>query len=75
MKFAIIVYLAVGIVLLVVGFFGTGECRLKNTDLFSNAAFVLVWPIYFTIDVLIGPLQVANWLHMQACQGGIPLLR
>jgi hypothetical protein len=75
MKLAIIIYLMVGVVLLVVGFYGTGECRLKNTDLFSDAAFILVWPIYFTVDVIIGPLKAANWLHMQACQGGIPLLR
>lgn len=75
MKLAIVVYLAAGILLLLAGFYGTGDCPIKNKDVVSDGFFVIVWPVYFAMDVLAGPYSATGWLHLQTCQGGIPLLR
>src|SRR5438128_458853 len=47
-------YLAIGIVLLVVGFVATGPCPEKNSDVVSNVVFVLGWPVYLYDDVVHG---------------------
>jgi hypothetical protein len=64
-------YLAVGVVLMLVGLFGTGACPSKNTDMLSDLIFVLGWPGYLYKDVINGPLTTAQLLHKQACGGGI----
>ena len=47
-------YLSIGLVLLVVGFFATGPCPNKNKDVVSDAVFVLGWPVYLYDDVASG---------------------
>jgi hypothetical protein len=64
-------YLSIGIVLLVVGFVGTGPCPDKNTDVVSNVVFVLGWPVYLFDDVVQGKATAPQWLHRQACEGGV----
>ena len=64
-------YLAIGIVLLVVGFVATGPCPDKNSDVVSNVVFVLGWPVYLYDDVVHGNTAAPQWLHRQACEGGV----
>lgn len=64
-------YLTVGILLLVVGFFATGPCPDKNRDVVSDAVFVLGWPVYLYDDVAHGNMSAPQWLHRQACEGGV----
>jgi hypothetical protein len=64
-------YLSVGIVLLLVGFFATGPCPEKNTDVVSNVVFVLGWPVYLYDGVVQNNAPAAQWLHRQACEGGV----
>jgi hypothetical protein len=64
-------YLSVGILLLVIGFFATGECPNKNKDVVSNAVFILGWPVYLYDDVVHGQATAPRWLHRQACEGGV----
>lgn len=64
-------YLAVGVVLLLVGFLGTGECEHHNFDIFSNMIFVLGWPGYLYRDVVYGSLSTGQLLHDQACVGSV----
>lgn len=64
-------YLSVGIVLLLVGFFATGPCPNKNKDVISNAVFVMGWPVYLYDDVVHGTATAPQWLHRQACEGGV----
>ena len=47
MRSLIGLYLSIGIVLLMVGFFATGPCPNKNTDVVSGVVFVLAaaWPV------------------------------
>ena len=68
-------YLMIGLVLLVVGFVGTGPCPEKNTDVVSDVVFVLGWPVYLYDDVVQGRATAPQWLHRQACEGGIVAYR
>jgi hypothetical protein len=71
MRALISLYLTIGVVLLVLGFFATGDCPDKNTDVVSNTVFVLGWPVYLYDDVVHGNLAAPEWLHRQACEGGV----
>ena len=64
-------YLSIGIVLLLVGFFATGPCPEKNKDVVSDVVFVLGWPVYLYDEVLHGEVTSPQWLHRQACEGGV----
>ena len=64
-------YLAIGIVLLVIGFVATGPCPNKNQDVVSDVVFVLGWPVYLYDDVVKGNTAAPQWLHRQACEGGV----
>jgi hypothetical protein len=70
MRSLIGLYLSVGIVLLLVGFFATGPCPDKNKDVVSNVVFVMGWPVYLYDDVVQGKVTSPRWLHRQACEGG-----
>jgi hypothetical protein len=70
MRALIALYLIIGIVLLLIGFFATGPCPDKNTDVVSDVVFVLGWPVYLYDDVVNGTLSPPAWLHRQACEGG-----
>jgi hypothetical protein len=63
-------YLAIGIVLLAIGFLATGPCPYRNTDIVNNIVFVLTWPVGLYSEVYHGHLSVEDWLHAQACAGG-----
>ena len=71
MRALITLYLVIGIVLLLLGFFATGDCPDKNTDIVSDVVFVLGWPVYLYDDVVHGNLSAPEWLHRQACEGGV----
>ena len=71
MRALVSLYLAIGIVLLLLGFFATGPCPDKNTDVLSDLVFVLGWPVYLYDDVVRGTLNPPQWLHRQACEGGV----
>src|SRR4051794_30075242 len=62
-------YLAIGIIMLLIGFFATGPCPDKNRDIVSNVVFVLGWPVYLYSDVVQGDVTSPQWLHRQACEG------
>lgn len=64
-------YLTIGIVLLLVGFYATGDCPNMNKDVVSDAVFIVGWPVYLYGDVVRGPLTPAQWLHLQACGEGV----
>jgi hypothetical protein len=74
MRSLIALYLAFGFVLLVVGFYATGDCPIKNKDVISDAVFVAAWPVYFYKEVVRGPLTPAQLMHLQACQNGVVAL-
>jgi hypothetical protein len=63
-------YFGIGIVLLAIGFVLPGPCDNRNTDIVSNAVFVLTWPVGLYAEVFRGHLSAAEWLHAQACHGG-----
>jgi hypothetical protein len=65
------IYLVIGIVLLLFGFFGTGPCPNKNTDALNDAVFVLTWPVGLYGSVIRGSQTPEQWLHQQACEGGL----
>jgi len=71
MRALIAFYLIIGVVLLAIGFFATGPCPEKNTDVVSDVVFVLGWPVSLYDDVLHGTLTPPQWLHRQACEGGL----
>ena len=71
MRVLFTLYLIIGFVLLLVGLYATGSCPEKNTDMLSNVVFVISWPGYLYKDVLAGPMSPAQWLHAQACGGGV----
>ena len=71
MRSLIYSYLTVGIVLLLVGFYATGDCPDKNTDLLSDLIFVMGWPGYLYRDVAHGSMTTVQSLHQQACGGGL----
>ncbi|MFI4947243.1 MAG: hypothetical protein ACHQC9_00390 [Alphaproteobacteria bacterium] len=64
-------YLTFGVIFLLVGFYGTGDCPIKNKDVLSDVVFVLGWPVYLYNDVVRGPLTAGEWLHLQACGNGV----
>jgi hypothetical protein len=68
-------YVTIGVVLLLVGFFATGPCPVKNKNVVSDAVFVLGWPVYLYDDVVHGNVTAPQWLHRQACQGGVVAYR
>ncbi|MGE5269793.1 MAG: hypothetical protein ACM3JG_09000 [Thiohalocapsa sp.] len=68
-------YLVIGIVMLMIGFVATGPCPAKNTDAVSDVVFVLGWPIYLYDNVSKGNEAAPQWLHRQACQGGVVAYR
>jgi hypothetical protein len=63
-------YLAVGVVLLGIGFLLPGACPNRNTDIVSNIVFVLTWPVGLYAEVYQGKLSAEQWLHRQGCEGG-----
>ena len=71
MRSLIGLYLSLGIVMLLIGFFASGECHDRNIDVFSNLFFVLGWPGYLYRDVVSGAMTTGQLLHQQACGGGI----
>jgi len=64
-------YLAIGILFLLIGFFATGPCPSKNENVVSNVVFVLGWPVYLYDNVVHGNVAAPDWLHKQACGGGV----
>jgi hypothetical protein len=71
MRSLVAFYLLIGIVLLLLGWFVTGPCPNKNFDPLSDAVFVLAWPVYLYDDVVHGTMLPPEWLHRQACEGGV----
>ncbi|HVC55476.1 MAG TPA: hypothetical protein VND95_05945 [Stellaceae bacterium] len=69
------VYLIVGFLLLLGGLFATGSCPAKNTDMLSNLIFIISWPGYLYKDVLAGSMSPVQWLHTQACGGGVVIFQ
>lgn len=64
-------YLAIGIIFLLIGFFATGPCQEQNRDVVSDTVFVLGWPVYLYGHVVQGDATAPQWLHQQACGGGV----
>jgi hypothetical protein len=71
MRSLIGLYLSLGLVLLLFGFFATGSCPTMNKDVVSDTVFVVGWPVYLYKDVVQSNATVPQWLHRQACQGGV----
>jgi hypothetical protein len=72
MRAFVALYLAIGIVLLVLGFFATGPCETPNRDVINDATFVVAWPFRLYGDVVRDGKSPTDWLHQQACGGGLP---
>ena len=70
MRSIIALYLIIGIVLLIIGYFATGPCPNKNTDVVNDVVFVLTWPVELYGYVITGDMTPEAWLHKQACEGG-----
>jgi hypothetical protein len=70
MRSIISLYFVIGILLLIVGYFATGTCPNKNTDVVNDVVFVLTWPVELYGYVITGPMSPDEWLHKQACEGG-----
>jgi hypothetical protein len=70
MRALVALYLAVGVVLLAIGFLLPGACPNRNTDVVSNIVFVLTWPVGLYAVVYQGKMSAEQWLHRQACEGG-----
>jgi hypothetical protein len=66
-------YLAIGVVLLVIGFVLPGPCASRNTDIVTHVIFVLTWPVGLYAEVYQGQMSAKDWLHAQTCEGGGPL--
>jgi len=64
-------YLAIGVVLTLIGFFATGPCPFKNTEFLSNMVFVFTWPAGLYRYVIAGSMTPEAWLRQHACQGGM----
>jgi hypothetical protein len=71
MRSLVSLYLTIGIALLLVGFLATGPCPDKNTDVVSDVVFIVGWPVYLFDDVVRGNATAPQWLHRQACEGGV----
>ena len=70
MRSIVALYFIIRILLLVFGFFATGPCPEKNTDVVNDVVFVLTWPVELYGYVIRGPMSPEEWLHKQACEGG-----
>ena len=71
MRWIVFLYLLIGVLLLVLGFIGTGDCPNKNAKLDNDIVFVLTWPVSFYGHVIVGPMSPTGWVHKQACEGGL----
>lgn len=71
MRSIVSLYLAIGVILLAVGYFLTGPCPNKNTDVVNDVVFVLTWPVGLYGYVINGSMSAEGWLHAQACEGGL----
>jgi hypothetical protein len=63
-------YLAIGIVLMLIGFVATGPCRFHSGNVVGDVVFVLGWPVYLYDNVAHRNLDAPQWLHQQVCQAG-----
>ncbi len=72
MRVLVALYLAIGIVLLVLGFFATGPCERPNNNALNDAIFVVAWPFDLYGGVFRDGMNPTDWLHQQACGGGLP---
>lgn len=64
-------YLAIGIVLLIIGFVAMGPCQhLNGNNVVGDVVFVLGWPVYLYDNVAHAHMAASQWLHHQACEGG-----
>src|SRR3974377_1607754 len=70
MRAIVALYLAIGVVLLAIGFLLPRTCSHRNSDVVSNIVFVLTWPVGLYAEVYQGQLSAQQWLHRQACEGG-----
>jgi len=72
MRSIVSLYLVIGILLLIFGYFATGQpCPNKNTDVVNDVVFVLTWPVGLYGYVIVGTMTPNEWLHAQACEGGL----
>ena len=71
MRSFVSLYLIIGLLLLGFGYFATGPCPNKNTDVVNDVVFVLTWPVELYGYVIKGSLSPDEWLHKQACEGGL----
>ncbi|MBV9554817.1 MAG: hypothetical protein JO032_18715 [Alphaproteobacteria bacterium] len=71
MRSIVSLYLVIGIILLVLGYFATGPCPNKNTDVVNDVVFVLTWPVGLYGYVVTGNMTPTEWMHAQACEGGL----
>jgi hypothetical protein len=71
MRSVVALYLAIGAILLTIGFFFTGPCPDKNSDVVNDVVFVLTWPVGLYGYVINGSMSPEQWLHAQACEGGL----
>lgn len=71
MRSIVSLYFVIGILLLLFGYFATGPCPNKNTDVVNDVVFVLTWPVGLYGYVIVGDKSPAEWLHAQACEGGL----
>ena len=71
MRALIALYFAIGVILLALGFLATGPCEKPNNDALNDTVFVLTWPVSLYGYVITGNLTPMQWLHTQACGGGL----
>ncbi len=71
MRALVALYFAIGIALLAVGFLATGPCETPNKDAVNDGVFVLTWPVSVYGYVIVGRMSPTDWLHNQACAGGL----
>jgi predicted permease len=71
MRSIVALYFVIGLVLLAVGLFASGPCPNRNTDVLNDAVFVLTWPVSLYTYVYRGTMSTDEWLHAQACEGGL----
>jgi hypothetical protein len=71
MRALIALYLAIGVVLLALGFLATGPCETPNKNALNDTVFVLTWPVSLYGYVITGNMGPTQWLHTQACGGGL----
>lgn len=70
MRGLVALYLAIGIVLMAIGYLSPGPCPNPNTGVVNNIVFVLTWPVGLNAEVYRGRFSVREWLHAHACEGG-----